>query len=153
MQVVLTMVVRKQRQTCFIWHEFSFPIIIPRRNTPQRRIHVKHWIRGKEILKEIWWDVKIIWKTKKTSLSPSKPSLTQNHHHTHPDHQTSFINFLHLLQSIASSVFSLRAWQSALTTSLQVLFGLPLCLGPSTSYSILHYYYIRLTASFPGQPG
>jgi len=65
MQVVLTMVVRKQRQTCFIRHEFSFPIIIPRRNTPQRRIHVKHWIRGKEILKEIWWDVKIIWKTKK----------------------------------------------------------------------------------------
>jgi len=29
--------------------------------------------------------------------------------HTHPDHQTSFINFLHLLRSIASSVFSLRA--------------------------------------------
>ena len=28
--------------------------------------------------------------------------------HTHPDHQTSFINFLHLLRSIASSVFSLR---------------------------------------------
>jgi len=40
--------------------------------------------------------------------------------HTHPDHQTSFINFLHLLRSIASSVFSLRAWQSFLTTSLQV---------------------------------
>ena len=29
--------------------------------------------------------------------------------HTHPDHWTSFINFLHLLRSIASSVFSLRA--------------------------------------------
>jgi len=27
--------------------------------------------------------------------------------HTHPDHQTSFINFLHLLRSIASSLFSL----------------------------------------------
>jgi len=38
--------------------------------------------------------------------------------HTHPDHQTSFINFLHLLRSIASSVFSLRAWQSSLTTPL-----------------------------------
>ena len=36
--------------------------------------------------------------------------------HTHPDLQTSFINFLHLLRSIASSVFSLRAWQSSLTT-------------------------------------
>jgi len=36
----------------------------------------------------------------------------QNKHspsHTHPDHRTSFINFLHLLRSIASSVFSLRA--------------------------------------------
>ena len=51
--------------------------------------------------------------------------------HTHPDHRTSFINFLHLLRSIASSVFSLRAWQSSLTTSLHVLFGLPLGLGPS----------------------
>jgi len=28
--------------------------------------------------------------------------------HTHPDHQTSFINFLHLLRSIASSLFSLH---------------------------------------------
>jgi len=46
--------------------------------------------------------------------------------HTHPGHRTSFINFLHLLWSTASSVFSLRAWQSSLTTSLHVLFGLPL---------------------------
>ena len=46
--------------------------------------------------------------------------------HTHPDHRTSFINFLHLLCSTASSLFSLRARQSSLTTSLQVLFGLPL---------------------------
>ena len=60
--------------------------------------------------------------------------------YTHPDHQTSFINFLHLLQSIASSLFSLRAWQSCSTTSLQVLFGLPLGLGPSTS--LLHTPYI-----------
>ena len=29
--------------------------------------------------------------------------------HTHPDHQTSFINFLHLLRSTASSLFNLRA--------------------------------------------
>jgi len=32
--------------------------------------------------------------------------------HTHPDHQTSFIIFLHLLQYTASSLFSLCAWQS-----------------------------------------
>ena len=59
--------------------------------------------------------------------------------HTHPGHWTSFINFLHLLRSIASSVFSLHAWQSSLTTSFQVLFDLPLGLGPSTSYS-MHFF-------------
>ena len=32
--------------------------------------------------------------------------------YTHPDHQTSFINFLPLLQSTASSLFNLYAWQS-----------------------------------------
>ena len=32
--------------------------------------------------------------------------------YTHADHQTSFINFLHLLRSIASSLLNLRAWQS-----------------------------------------
>ena len=68
--------------------------------------------------------------------------------HTHPDHRTSFINFLHLLRSIASSVFSSRAWQSALTTSLQVLFGLPLGLGPSTSYSM--HFFTQSSSSFHG---
>ena len=53
--------------------------------------------------------------------------------HTHPDHRTSFIIF-HLQRSMASSLFILRAWQSSRTISLQVLFGLPLGLGPSTSY-------------------
>jgi len=44
-----------------------------------------------------------------------------------------------LLQSVVSSLFSLHAWQSLSTTSLQVLFGLPLGLGPSTSYS-MHFF-------------
>ena len=59
--------------------------------------------------------------------------------HTYPDHQSSFISFLHLLRSIASSLFTLRAWQSFCTTSLQILFGLPLGLAPSTSYST-HFF-------------
>ena len=66
----------------------------------------------------------------------------QNNHsptHTHPDHRTSFLSFLHLLRSIASSLFSLRSSQSSLTTSFQVLFGLPLGLGPSTSY-FMHFF-------------
>ena len=53
--------------------------------------------------------------------------------HTHPDHRTSVIIFLHLQRSIASTLFTLRAWQSSRTASLQVLFGLPLVLGPWTS--------------------
>ena len=59
--------------------------------------------------------------------------------YTHSDHQTSFINFFHLLQSIASSLFSLRTWQSFSTTSLHVLFGLPLGLGRCTSYSLVFF--------------
>jgi len=51
--------------------------------------------------------------------------------HTYPDHQSSFICFLHLLRSMASSLFNLRAWQSFCTSS-----GLPLGLASSTSYSI-----------------
>ena len=45
--------------------------------------------------------------------------------HTYPN-QSSFIGFLHLLCSIASSLFNLCASQFFRTTSLQVLFGLPL---------------------------
>jgi len=57
--------------------------------------------------------------------------------HTHLDHRTSFINFLHLVWSIASSLFSLRAWQFSLTTSLQVLFGSP---RSWALYFILHAF-------------
>ena len=83
--------------------------------------------------------------------------------HTYPDHRTSFIIFLHLQRSVASSLFSLRAWQSSRTTSLKVLFGLPLGLGPSTSYSIhtnaacfaaipmlCHLYLVSLSAPYLG---
>jgi len=44
---------------------------------------------------------------------------------TYPDHQSSFICFLHLLRSMTSSLFNLRAWQSVCTISVQVYFGLP----------------------------
>ena len=54
----------------------------------------------------------------------------------HPDHHPIFISFFHLPRSVASSLFKLRAWQSFCTTSFHVLFGLPLSLEPSTSYSI-----------------
>jgi len=40
---------------------------------------------------------------------------------------------------MSSTLFILRAWQSSRTTCLQVLFGLALGIGPSTSYSI-HFF-------------
>ena len=67
--------------------------------------------------------------------------------HTHPDHQASFINFLHLLWSIASSLFNLYIWQSFSTTSLQVLFGLSFGLG-GTLYFILHTFFHPISSSF-----
>jgi len=59
--------------------------------------------------------------------------------HTYPDHQPSFISFLHMLRSMMSFPFNLCAWQSFCATSAQVLFGLPLGLAPSTSCSI-HFF-------------
>jgi len=63
----------------------------------------------------------------------------------HPDHPIS-ISFFHLPRSIASSLFKLRAWQSFCTTSLHVLFGLPLDLESSTSYSI--HFFTQSASSF-----
>ena len=64
----------------------------------------------------------------------------------HPDHHPIFISFFHLPRSITSSLFKLRAWQSFCTTSLHVLFGLPLGLEPSTSYSI--HFFTQSVSSF-----
>jgi len=59
--------------------------------------------------------------------------------HTHPDRQTSFINFCHLLRSIASSLFNLCAWQSFFIASLQVLFDLSFGLDASTLH-VIHFF-------------
>ena len=64
----------------------------------------------------------------------------------HPDHHPIFISCFHLLQSIASSLFKLHAWQSLCTTSFHVLFGLPLGLEPSTSYST--HFFTQSVSSF-----
>ena len=63
----------------------------------------------------------------------------------HPDHPV-FISFFYLPRSIASSLFKLRAWESFCTTSLHVLFDLPLGLEPSTSYSI--HFFTQSVSSF-----
>ena len=77
-----------------------------------------------------------------TALCPGLPgwASTSKHSPTHqPDDHPVFIGFFHLQWSIASSLFKLCAWQSFCTTSLHVLFGLPLGLEPFTSYSI-HFF-------------
>ena len=57
---------------------------------------------------------------------PGRPVPEETFTHSHPSwsYRTSFIIFLHLQRSMASSLFSLRAWQSSRTTSLQVLLAL-----------------------------
>ena len=64
----------------------------------------------------------------------------------HPDHHPVFISFFHLPRSIASSLIKLHAWQSFCTTYFQALFGLPLGLEPSTSYSI--HFFTQSVSSF-----
>ena len=54
--------------------------------------------------------------------------------------------FYHLLRSIASSMFNLRPWEPFCTTSLQVLFDLPLGLEPFTLYSI--HFFTQTLSSF-----
>jgi len=74
------------------------------------------------------------------------PEETLTHPTHHPDHHPIFISFFHLPCSIASSLFKLRAWQSFYTTSVYVLFGQPLDLEPSTSYSI--HFFTQPVSSF-----
>ena len=66
--------------------------------------------------------------TTRVSRYQKKHSLTH-----HPDHRPIFISFFHLPWSIASSMFKLYSF---CTTSVHVLFGLPIGLEPSTSYCI-----------------
>jgi len=65
--------------------------------------------------------------------------------YTYHAHQSSLICFIHLLWSVASSLFNQRASQSFSTISVQVFFGLPLGLAPSTSYS-MHFFTQSLSS-------
>jgi len=79
--------------------------------------------------------------TTRVSRYQKKHSVTH-----HPDHHWIFISFFHLPRSIAFSLFKLCAWQSFCTSSLHVLFGLPIGLEPSTSYSI--QFFTQSVSSF-----
>jgi len=70
----------------------------------------------------------------------------KKHSPTHHPDRPVFIIFFHLPRSMTSSLFKLHAWQSFCTTSVHVLFGLPLVLEPSTSYSI--HFFTQSLSSF-----
>jgi len=89
--------------------------------------------------------VRKLTHTTTTVLRPFVRDFQVSRYH-HPDHHPIFISFFHLPRSIASSLFKLRAWQSLYTTSLHVLFRLPLGLEPYTSYSI--YFFTQSVSSF-----
>jgi len=81
-------------------------------------------------------------KTTRVSWYQKKHSPT----HTYRGHQSSLVCFLHLLQSTASSLFNLCAWQSFSTISLQVFFGLPLGLAP------IHFFTQSLSSFHSTRP-
>jgi len=60
--------------------------------------------------------------------------------HTYHGHQLSLICFIHILRSMASSLFNPHAWQSFSTISLQVFFGLPLGLAHISSPDHCHLF-------------
>ena len=66
--------------------------------------------------------------------------------YTSPDHQSSFICILHILQLMIFSLFNLHAWHSFCTISVQVFFGLPLGIAPCTSYTI--HFFTQSLSSF-----
>jgi len=59
--------------------------------------------------------------------------------HSHLSCSSIIPYLLHLLWSMASSLFNLHAWQSFYTISLQVFFGLPLGLAKCTNFNKMHH--------------
>jgi len=79
--------------------------------------------------------------------NPGEPVPEETFTHSHSSWSSIIpICFLHLLRSMASSLFNPRALQSFSTISVQVFFGLPLGLAPSTSFSI--HFFTQSLSSF-----
>ena len=118
---------------------FFLSIFFPRLISAESRMHV--W----NVLHAARWNTGCKTTTQQPFYGPlsgtTRVSQYQKKHSPthHPDHHPVFISCFHLPRSIASSLFKLHAWQSFCTTSFYVLFGLPLGLEPSTSYSV-HFF-------------
>jgi len=100
---------------------------------------VAHWFKA--VLTHTQLFNGLLSRTTRVGRYQKKHSPT----HTNPDHQTSFINILHLLWSIASSLFNLHAW-----LLFHNLYPGPLwsssCSGPL--YFILHAFHFRNTCPY-----
>ena len=72
-----------------------------------------------------------------TAFGPGLPGLASTRRNIPLSHPSWSSDILYQLLPVntqyTSSLFCLRAWQSSLTTYLQVCFGLPLGIGPSAS--------------------
>jgi len=77
---------------------------------------------------------------------PSEPVPEETLTHPPSWSSSNLYQLLHLPRSIASSLFKLCTWQSFCTTSFHVLFGVPLHLEPSTSYST--HFFTQSVSSF-----
>jgi len=135
------------------WHHYFYALTLPNINRFSKLFHYQNQkkICNNIITKDLTTPQVCRYKqqmfygplsgTTRVSRYQKKHSSTH-----HPDHHPMFISFFHLPQSIASSLFKLRAWQSFCTISFHVLFGVPLGLEPSTSCSI-HFYNVKCLKS------
>jgi len=109
---------------CYIWYSEEGPMQCTKCNNP----HIsKQCINFTHTHTALW----ILSNTTLVSQYQKKRSPT----YTYCGHQSSLIGFLHLLRSMASSCSIYIPDSLFSTISLQVFFGLPLGLAPSTSYS------------------
>jgi len=97
--------------------------------------------KSRLVLPFCYWLTRVLQQQQQLLLQPFYGPLsgTQKKHSltdAYPDCQSSLISCLHLLWSIASSLFNLHVWQSFCTIPVQVLFGLLLGLAPLTTYFV-----------------
>ena len=78
---------------------------------------------------------------------PGRPVPEEIFTHSHPSWSSDILYHLPPFTTIDDILFvQFTSWQSSRTTSLPVLFGLPLGLGPSTSYSM--HFFTQSSSSF-----
>jgi len=100
--------------------------------------HGSFWNRYFTIIWQLLLLLQLFYGSLSTTTRVSRYQKKHSPTYTYPDHQSSFVSFLHLLQSIASS-HSVYMLDSRFAQPFKIFIGLPLGLAPSTSYSI-HFF-------------